>query len=289
MTSLTTSVSPAAIRGVNCGADARHHPASDERRTVQRHILADRHAGVLVDQHLLGEGRQVQILHHRPLGRAEPRLFVLLALGLRRDAQAHVAGQAEFAVAAEGREAGDHVIARLNGANLGAHLLDDTGALMAENGRQRVRVGTLDEMQVGVADTGGRSADQHLVRARLVDLHIFDLKRGAHFAQNGGFHPNVPFHGLLRAEPSRQSLIADQMRGPRSFGRPGRKSLRPRHWGRHSVALDARTGRWTRRRNRPAQTSSCGNRQVKSSRPSCVWAADLHDPTRVCRAARLAG
>ena len=34
--------------------------AADQGGAVERHVLADRHAGVLVDQHLLGEGRQVQ-------------------------------------------------------------------------------------------------------------------------------------------------------------------------------------------------------------------------------------
>jgi hypothetical protein len=111
-----------------------------------------------------------------------------VALGVGRHAQRQVAGQAGFAVAAIGRQAGDDVVARLHGADFRADLLDDAGALVAQHRRQRVRVGALHEVQVGVAEAGGLGADQHLVRARLVDLDVFDLKRLAHFAQHGGFH-----------------------------------------------------------------------------------------------------
>jgi cytosine/adenosine deaminase-related metal-dependent hydrolase len=83
---------------------------------------------------------------------------------------------------------GDHVVARLHRAHLGAHGLDDAGALVAQDGRQRVRVGALHEVQVGVADAGRRGADQHLVWPGLVDLHVLDLKRLSDFAQHGGLH-----------------------------------------------------------------------------------------------------
>jgi len=51
---------------------------------------------------------------------------------------------------------------------------------------------------------GGGGADQHLVRARLADLDILDLKRLAHLAQDGCLHLTSPFFRLER--PPRAGL-----------------------------------------------------------------------------------
>ena len=48
-----------------------------------------------------------------------------------------------------------------------------------------------------MADAGGHGADQHLMGTRLVDLNVFNLKRLAHFAQNGGLHVALP-HACAR-------------------------------------------------------------------------------------------
>ena len=64
----------------------------------------------------------------------------------------------------------------LHRAHLRADLLDDAGALVAQHRRQRIGIGALDEVQVGVADAGGGGADQHLVRPGLADLHVLDLE-----------------------------------------------------------------------------------------------------------------
>jgi hypothetical protein len=110
--------------GVDHRADAGHHRAADQGGAVEGHVLADGDAGVLVHQHHLGEGRQVQELRHLGLagsGEVLAEQAGLVALGARvsgADAQVQVAGQADLAVAAIGVEAGDDVVADLDGANL---------------------------------------------------------------------------------------------------------------------------------------------------------------------------
>jgi hypothetical protein len=60
-----------------------------------------------------------------------------------------------------------------------------------------------------VAEAGGGGADQHLVRAGLVDLDVFDLKRLADFAQDCGLHGFPPNwtrpSGVRRQKPYRRS------------------------------------------------------------------------------------
>jgi hypothetical protein len=69
-----------------------------------------------------------------------------------------------------------------------------------------------------MAEAGGGGADQHLVRAGLVDLHVFDLKRRADLAQDCGFHFDA-LPNLLRGGPARlwPEVIAVQGRGAKSF------------------------------------------------------------------------
>ena len=141
-----------------------------------------------MDQHVLGEGGQVEELRQGGAVLGQAGLVSGVALGLGADAEGQAARQAAFAVAAVGREAGDDVVAHLYRAHLGADRLDDAGALVSQDGRERVRIGAFHEVQVRMAQAGGLGADQDLARARLVDLDVFDLKRLTHFAQNCGFH-----------------------------------------------------------------------------------------------------
>ena len=101
--------------GAEHGAEARRHRAADERGAVQRHVLADLHQGVLVDQHLLAEARQVQELvtraavgHREPLRAGEVAGEALLRAAIGETAQA------VHALAAEHRQAGDDVVAWLH-------------------------------------------------------------------------------------------------------------------------------------------------------------------------------
>ncbi len=56
--------------GIHDGAVAGDDAATDQRRQIERHVLADFDDGVFVHQHLLGEGRQIekliQFLRSRP-------------------------------------------------------------------------------------------------------------------------------------------------------------------------------------------------------------------------------
>ena len=117
-------------------------------------------------------------------------------LGARDDAagaDVRMAAQALRAGAAEAGQAGDHVIAHPQRGDIGAHRLDDAGALVAEHERaiEREAAVAVDHVQVAVADAGGDGAHQHLAAPRLVDLHLLDGQRFVHLAEDGSGH----FHG----------------------------------------------------------------------------------------------
>ncbi|MNF97222.1 hypothetical protein D3C84_800420 [compost metagenome] len=79
-----------------------------------------------------------------------------------------------LAVAAIGRQAGHHMIARLDRTHFAAHLLDDAGRFMTEHHRHRVRIGAIDKVQVGVANAHRNGAHQHFPWAGLADTDLFD-------------------------------------------------------------------------------------------------------------------
>ena len=122
--------------GVDDRADPRGHRAADQRRPVQRHVVADLGESVLVDEHLLGERGQVQELVDGLVPAGEPRRLVQTRASLRFAAQRHPAGQAVLAMPAEGRKTGDDVIAGTDVVNVRADGLDHAGGLVPENGRQ---------------------------------------------------------------------------------------------------------------------------------------------------------
>ncbi|MCY1293367.1 hypothetical protein D9M70_426260 [compost metagenome] len=178
--------------GMDDRAHARGDGAADQRRAVQRHVAADRHQCVLVDQHLLGKGRQVQeLVHGSALPCRQARLLAFAAAGIGLDAQRQVPCQAMLAMAAVCRQAGDDVVAGPDRAHLGANLLDHAGGLVPQDGRHRIRIGAVQEMQVRVAHAHGGGAHQHFARARLADGNVFDHERGLGLMQDGGFH-NAP-------------------------------------------------------------------------------------------------
>ncbi|MCY1541156.1 hypothetical protein D9M68_768320 [compost metagenome] len=89
------------------------------------------------------------------------------------------------------RQAGDHMITGLDRAYFRAHLLDDTGGLVAEHDRRGVRKHPIDDMQVRMTNPDRDSAHQHLTRTRLADTDFFDGQRGTRCMENGSFH-DVP-------------------------------------------------------------------------------------------------
>ena len=161
--------------GVEDRPSAGGHRAADHCRAVERHVLVDRDAGMFVDQHLVGKGRQVEHLRHGFAAIAcDARRSGLRAAGIAAEAQSHPAGHAEFAVTAEGGQAGDHVIARLHGLHFAADGAHHARRLVARDGRQRVRIGAVDEVQVRVAQAAGLGVDQHLVRGGIGQLDLTD-------------------------------------------------------------------------------------------------------------------
>jgi hypothetical protein len=120
------------------------------------------------------------------------------------------------ATAAKTRKAGHHVIPRLDRGHIGANRLDDAGAFMAEHDRpvEREPPDTVDDMQIAVADAGGRRADQHLAPPRLVDLHRLDRQRLAHLAKDRSLdlHGYPPLEFLVSGGALRLPLIAPSRR-----------------------------------------------------------------------------
>src|SRR5262245_55135630 len=54
-------------RGVEDGADAGGHAAADQSRAIERHVVPHLHQPALVDQHLLGVGREIgELVDRRP-------------------------------------------------------------------------------------------------------------------------------------------------------------------------------------------------------------------------------
>ncbi|HVM52795.1 MAG TPA: alcohol dehydrogenase catalytic domain-containing protein, partial [Acidimicrobiales bacterium] len=174
--------------GVEHGAEAGRHAAADERGAIEGHVVADLHDGTLVHEHLLGEGGQVEELEDRRTVLRETLGLVERAAGAVLRAQVGLAGDAEVALAAEHREAGDHVVTGLDVGDVGPDRLDDAGRLVAEHGGRRIRVLALHEVQVGVAAPGRGGLDEHLPWAGLVDLHVVDDELARDLLQNGSLH-----------------------------------------------------------------------------------------------------
>ena len=88
-----------------------------------------------------------------------------------------MARHALLAVAAEHRQAADHVVARLHVGDLFADFLDDAGGLVAEHRGRGVGVEAVDEMQVAVAYAAGDGFDQDFAVLRFVEFDVLDTER----------------------------------------------------------------------------------------------------------------
>ena len=177
-------------------AITRQHAAAQQRGQVQRHVVAHLHQRVLVHQHLLGEGRQVQVLVQVLALPAQALGHAGQLLDGRVAAHAHVAADAVLAIAAEHRQAGHHVVTGLELGHAIAHGLDHACGLVAQDGGHRRGVLALDEVQVAVAQAGGLHAHQHLIAAWLVDLDIFDGHGLTHALEHGSFQSLSPGDAL---------------------------------------------------------------------------------------------
>jgi hypothetical protein len=192
-------------RGVEHGADAGGDAAADEGGAVQRHLHVDLHERVLVHQHLLGVRGEVGELVH---GLAVPGELRRLRLGTDGAclAEKRLAGEAVLALAAEHRQAGDHVIARRELRDLGADRLDDAGCLVPEDGRRRERVEAVDEVQVAVANARGHRPHADFPAARRVDVDGLDGERLVGSVKDGSVHGNLPKSMIRGILPQARTL-----------------------------------------------------------------------------------
>jgi hypothetical protein len=78
------------------------------------------------------------------------------------------------AMAAEYRQATYDMVAWFHVMNIRPDLFDDASCLMSEDGGGRGGIMPVDIVKIGMANADGGSADQHLARTRVVDLHLFD-------------------------------------------------------------------------------------------------------------------
>ena len=97
-------------------------------------------------------------------------------------------GEAVGALAA-GTERREHVVPDLEVHDLGADLLHDASALVTQDARQREGEMTCLRGEVGVAHAGGDQAHEYLVRARLVEVHVFEEERRPGGVHDSGCRP----------------------------------------------------------------------------------------------------
>src|SRR4030095_10722238 len=122
-----------------------------------------------------------------------------------------LAGEQVLALAAEEREAADHVIAGPELAHLRAHRLHDARGLVAQDGGGGGGIEAVHEVEVRVADAGSDGAHEHLAAHGLVDVDGLDGERLMRTVKDGVFHvtllcsdgsPGGWVGGRLAARPS---------------------------------------------------------------------------------------
>ena len=88
-----------------------------------------------------------------------------------------------------------HVITRGDGGDLGSDCLDDAGSLVAQHNRRLIGSVARDDAQIGVADSGSDDPHEHLVRAQIVDMKLFQREGAVGGAQNssGGVYQKSSF------------------------------------------------------------------------------------------------
>ena len=164
-----------------------------------------------MDQRVFGVGGEVGELGERLAVPREARGVALAALGLGAAAEVGASAEAVGAVAAEDREAHDHVVAGLEVGDEFAGLFDDAGGLVAEDAGRVEGVEAFDEVEVGVADAGGGGLDEDFARAGLVDVDLFDREVLIRSVEHCGFHR------VVLPRPA-----AHRRRAGRSLGESGR-------------------------------------------------------------------
>src|SRR5918994_3920738 len=145
------------------------------------------------------------------------------------------------------------MITGLDGGDVGADRLHDTGTLVAQHDGPIERPAPLavDDVQIAVADARGRGAHEHLAPPGLVDLHRLDRERLVDLPEDRGLHAPGPL--LMRAS-----------RLPRRAASPRRRRAR---W---SASLAGGSGRPTGTSRRSSWPRSPRTRPgTRAPRPGC--------------------
>src|SRR5580693_5262882 len=177
------------LRGPQDTTDAGGHGTADQGRRFERNGHIDFHEGVLVNQHLFGEGGQPGHLSQGAAVRqSQPRR--LIGGPPCRDAitESRTIRPAELTgPARRGRET-DDMVTGLNVGHARADRLDHASALVPQHQRAGQRVGPVEAMQVTVTQTGRGHLDPNLVRLRVVHHDVFDLQFARALEQYRGPH-----------------------------------------------------------------------------------------------------
>src|SRR5258708_4226205 len=191
------------FRGVDHRADAGRHPATDVAALIERGVFANLRHRDFRQHGEVREGRTAHVVIDRLALVAEAARAIghhALALGgADRGAEIGFLAETAFALAAFGRVKRNDMIARLDRYYAGAHLADDTGALMAQDrGKNSFAVEAVERVGIGMTDARRLDFDEDLAGFRALQIDFDDFKRLLRLESDCG----ARFHFLI---PSRSS------------------------------------------------------------------------------------
>mmetsp|Transcript_27346 Transcript_27346/g.50168 ORF Transcript_27346/g.50168 Transcript_27346/m.50168 type:complete len:261 (+) Transcript_27346:4880-5662(+) len=173
------------LGGVDDGPDAGGHAAANVADFVKGRVLAHLGQRDLWHNGVIGKGRAAHVVvDRRPIQHRKPRRAIgQQALSLRDPdflAEVGLARQAILALSTFRSVEGDDVVANLKRRDALAHLQNNAGTLMPQNGRKDALgiVARTGEF-VGVTQARGLDLDQHFAFARAIQIDLHDFKRFA--------------------------------------------------------------------------------------------------------------
>ena len=171
------------LRGVHHGAYAREHGAAEHGGNVPRQVRSDTHQRLRRHDGVVREAGNAQMMVQ---GKATvaPAAFTgeqgtRAVYGEPRLAEGRAVRYAGPAVAAGGHERGDYMVAHREPFYACAQRYDDASRLVAEHHGHGSGAVAVHHRKVGMAQTGGFQAHQHLAAARRGELHFDDVQRAA--------------------------------------------------------------------------------------------------------------
>ena len=183
---------------------AEHRPGSGEHAAPEQGRSVERHVGTYADQrpavheHPFGERCQPDELVQLPAVDGQSRRLPCWSGAQSPTVGAEVGAtpETDVALAAAHREACDHVVTRRELLHLAADGLHHAGCLVPQDTGCRDRPGTVDEVQVAVAQARGRRPHENLVRTGGVDRDLLDAQAARpgveHCCRHGCAHRGSP-------------------------------------------------------------------------------------------------